>query len=381
MTIFPTPASAPLYLLLIPLFCLFYCKSQPHLARSLCLTLCLKVLYSFLMLYLVVERWDYGDLQTYYVKSQEIALSNFSDFDQVYGSLIVSVIHAVFFIILGPSLIGLAIVAACFSHLGLSWIALAVGKSHPLSLNRKAIYLIHFLPFIGMQSTYIGKEPWVLLLTGIVFQQLANQKLKILVIILALIAMIAIRPYHGFILSVATFIYLLFSNGFFSKKSIVVLAVMSPFIFKTAQKFFALYTSISELGLKVFLASSYGSGRQILEVYQFPLTPLQLFRPLPWESQNFILFASSIENFFVLLLLVASLNLYFELPKKKIGASVDLTFFMVVFSIIYGGLFMFSENIGDLSRRHVYFYPLIILLWHYNPKPLFKVKFGRLDII
>ena len=51
---------------------------------------------------------------------------------------------------------------------------------------------------------------------------------------------------------------------------------------------------------------------------------------------------------------------------------------MLVFTMIYGCLFMYSENVGDLSRRHVYYYPFIIFAYFKLYQPLLKSRLGKI---
>ena len=151
-----------------------------------------------------------------------------------------------------------------------------------------------------------------------------------------------------------------------------------PFAIYAISRLSVYLDSIISVGFIDFLNLSYKGGNQIYEPYPFPFTVLQLFRPMPWDSSEPYMIVASLENIFVLFLalqlgwLLARKN---PMKLKKYGISL---IFMLVFTMIYGCLFMYSENVGDLSRRHVYYYPFIIFAYFKLYQPLLKSRLGKI---
>jgi hypothetical protein len=101
----------------------------------------------------------------------------------------------------------------------------------------------------------------------------------------------------------------------------------------------------------------------MLDPLPIPFNLLQHVRPFIWEAPNAAAFVASIEYSIWALVFVGllckihkpALHIKFILKNKLLS----LLFWWSVLHVI---IFSFSSNLGDLSRRHIYYYPFILLL-------------------
>ena len=206
---------------------LYYWLYHPKSFFLLVITLIIKITLSFLLLYLVVNRWDFGDLPTYYTLSHQLKTA---DYTFMTGSLLIAQLHSFIFLIFGTSLYGLTLLSACISHLAITLMANVIFSSSELRKKNNAIFFINMLPTLCMQSTYIGREPWILLVTAILLYHLDTRIfLKLFVIVLVAFVFLT-RPYQGAVLSVSFFWALVLHYKIYNWKILLLIFMSIPFL-------------------------------------------------------------------------------------------------------------------------------------------------------
>ena len=128
-------------------------------------------------------------------------------------------------------------------------------------------------------------------------------------------------------------------------------------------------------GIYEFLSKSYAGGNLVREPYPQPITFLQLFRPFPWDGGGIVPLLSSIENIIFLYFFIVMIPTHaFNLKKLKSKTVSNESKFASLYILGFLLLFMYSENLGDISRRHIYFYPLILLIYFYEKRRLWLLR-------
>jgi hypothetical protein len=365
------PVSA-LYLCIPFFLLLFYWLKHNQSFAVLATTLIIKIVYSFALLYFVINRWDFGDLPTYYTLAHNLVSA---DYVFLTGSLATAQLHSVIFSIFGTSLYGLALISACIAHFSFFLMGQCIFDERETPAKHNALLLINILPILSMQSTYIGREPWLLLGTSFLFYFLNDKVFNKILVIFIIFAIAMTRPYQGMIILFCFGLTLLIFYGVFNLKIFLLIILTLPFNFYILSKVALYLDSLTNLGPAAFLSESYGGGNQIFTPYPFPFTPLQLFRPFPWDSLEIFMLVASVENSLVCIFLI-KLILHLIKKKKSLRSYGIPVLFSLIFVTVYGGLFMFSENVGDLSRRHVYYFPLIIFVYLKVYGPILKARLG-----
>ena len=169
---FEVDTKAVFYLLIPFVLSIYYFRFHNRSFPLLISTLIVKICLSFLLLYFVINRWDFGDLPTYYILAHYL---KDSELEIMYGSLLIAQLHSIIFIIFGTSLYGITLLSACISHLAFTLMAEKIYEDSEIRNKNNAIFWINILPVLSMQSTYIGREPWILLITAILFYFLDNK--------------------------------------------------------------------------------------------------------------------------------------------------------------------------------------------------------------
>lgn len=325
-----------------------------------------KLIFAYLMTYLVINNYDFGDLPTYYTFAKELAAGDYGDWlGLISGSYLVALLNSLIFQLFPPSIYGLATFTAMSSFLYCYFTIRSFDNYFSKSDLFKVAALLLFMPVLGTQSGYIGKETYILPLLGYVFLAFRVHQRITVWIAVSVVAIGMIRPYQAIVL-IVTFVLTAIIAA--PKRNIIKdLAAISLF----SSVGFALFGSfltdhfnlISESGAAQFLADTYAGGNLMLDPFPQPFTILQNFRPFFWESHNFMSMIASVENMIPLAYFFIFASLYIR--RRSFRSYLLLNPFLV-FSTIYVVLnmlmFMYNTNVGDLARRHVYYYPQIVLL-------------------
>jgi hypothetical protein len=331
-----------------------------------------KIMAAFAMTYIQINFYDFGDLYTYFLAAKELSTTFFSgDLDLIYfqRSKTVAFFNAIVFLVFPPSIYGLAVISGCSSFIYCVLIVKTIERHFQVSAFAKLI--VFFLPTLSLQSGYIGKETYVLPLIGlIVFWLTSDSRRKLLWISAALAVIAIIRPYQAaFIAAALSIAWALEKN---QARRIPLSGLLLAAIAMTAYDEFIRMSDDLALfgGFGDLLEVVYSGGNLILEPYPFPFSILQSFRPFPWEAHNLFALISSLECLLVLVYVVgrgiARIRDPFvpwTLEQRRLG------FFLFASLAIYLIVFSFNSNMGDLSRRHIYYYPFLLLAFS-RPRPL-----------
>jgi len=344
------------------------CRITP-IRLLFCAGLLVKLVFAYLMTYLLITQYEFGDLHLYYAFARDLSLvRNFDEVNLLWGTHIVAVLNSFIFEVFPPSIYGLATIAGISSF----YYSYALIRSFDnVILNRYrfgAAALLLFLPVLGTQSGYIGKETYVLAFLGFIFYSYRFQQRITLWIAFSIVAIGLIRPYQAFVLVSA---FVLTTISFTHVKSkiktlFIILLLLIAVLFLFGPWLSYNISIISDIGIEKFLADTYSSGNLTLHPFPQPFTILQNFRPFIWESHNFMSMVASMEN--MIPLAFGSIFALHYVRNRNFRSQLHSNPFLV-FTSFYVTLnmliFMYNSNIGDLARRHIYYYPQIILLGYF----------------
>lgn len=325
-----------------------------------------KLIFAYLMTYLVINNYDFGDLPTYYTFAKELAAGDYGDWvDLISGSYLVALVNSLLFQLFPPSIYGLATFTGISSFLYCYFTIRSFDNYFSKSDLFKVAALLLFMPVLGTQSGYIGKETYILPLLGYIFLAFRIHQRITLWIAISVVAIGMIRPYQAIVLIATLVLTAIIVTP--KRNKIKALAAISLFL----SLGFVLFGSflfdhinlISESGAAQFLADTYAGGNLMLDPFPQPFTILQNFRPFFWEAHNSMSIVASVEN--MIPLAFGSIFALIYIRQQNFRSQLHSNPFLV-FTSIYVTLnllmFMYNSNIGDLARRHVYYYPQIILL-------------------
>lgn len=346
-------------------------QKQTYRRILLIIGLVIKIALAYAMTYMLINYYNYGDLNTYFFLARDISENTFVGElgELMWGSYWIALFNAGIFTIMPPSIYGLATVAG-FSSFLYSYMIL---KSFDFYFDRNNRHwfwlLILFLPVLGAQSGYIGKEIYILPAVGWIFYRLSVKKRVTIDILLSVAFIGLVRPYQSVIIIACFFLTsIIVANEKMRVSTFVGFSVLvtGTFIFVSTSYFSQvsnLFSTVMDKGLGVFLKETYSHGNLELEPFPQPFTILQNFRPFIWESHNASALVASIENSVVLLLFVIFL---IKCVCNRHVRSLLIRDYMLLFCCFYIAVYLFiysyNPNIGDLSRRHTYYYPQLIAL-------------------
>lgn len=325
-----------------------------------------KLIFAYLMTYLVINNYDFGDLPTYYTFAKELAAGDYGDWlGLISGSYLVALLNSLIFQLLPPSIYGLATFTGISSFLYCYFTIRSFDIYFSKSDLFKVAALLLYMPVLGAQSGYIGKETFILPLLGYIFLAFSSHKRITVWIGISVVVIGMIRPYQAILLILTFALTAIIVTPKINKiKGLAAISLFSSVGVVLFGSFFVDHINlISESGVTQFLADTYAGGNLMLDPFPQPFTILQNFRPFFWESHNFMSMIASVENMIPLAYFFIFASLYIR--RRSFRSYLLLNPFLV-FSTIYVVLnmlmFMYNTNVGDLARRHVYYYPQIVLL-------------------
>jgi hypothetical protein len=328
-----------------------------------------KLMFAYLMTYLLITQYEFGDLHLYYAFARDLSLEkNIDEVNLLWGAHIVAVLNSFIFMVFPPSIYGLATITGISSFLYSYDLIRSFDNYLKKSYLFFAAALLLFLPVLGTQSGYIGKETYVLPFLGFIFYSYRFKQRITPRIAFSIIAIGLIRPYQAFVL-VAAFVptIILFARGTSKIKTlfITLLLLIAVLLFFGSWLSYNI-SIILDIGMEKFMAETYSSGNLTLDPFPQPFTILQNFRPFIWESHNLMSMVASVENMIPLAFGFIFALRYIRYRNFRLQLHSNP---FLVFTSIYVTLnlliFMYNSNIGDLARRHIYYYPQIILLGYF----------------
>jgi len=323
-----------------------------------------KIIAAFGMTYLIINRYEFGDFPTYFTYAKETAeglVGGRLDARSFLlpGSYLVANLNALLFTIFPASLYGLSVLSGCAAFIYSALIVTAVERHFVVPAAAKV--LIFLSPILSMQSGYVGKETYVLPLIGLIVLWLSQSRTGVYwKVILLIVAIGAIRPYQIFFFLIPLIVAWIAERGTW-RRGLVGLVFLSVAAFLANQQFVEL--SGGEIAFEEFLGATYSGGSVVLEPYVFPFNVLQNFRPFPWEARDLPTLVASLESgVFLIFSLWLALQRTAHRPRNWSPAQRRLGAFLAASVLLYLVAFGFSSNLGDLSRRHVYYYPFLLLM-------------------
>lgn len=322
-----------------------------------------KVPLTLFLIYLYFSRYNGGDLNSYYFQVMNNIFNN--DFQIHFsGVQAVQAINFIFFHIFPNSLIGMSFIYAAISFIAY---LILFNIFYKYSFNPKLLFiLLFFIPTISMQSSFFGKDGYVLIFLSFIFFSIYqiyinNKKWYWILFLISFIMISSIRSYQGAIILVS--LYLFFISK--TKLRFIIGSLLGIiFMYLTLQvviKFFLHFVDFSNFNLAHALAKVYSGGSLMLEPFAFPFNFLQIFRPFPWEANNIFLFIDSIENLVVFYIIFLLLKKYYNNLKFRVRYN-PLYRFLFFYILITWFLFSFDPNMGDLIRRKIYLIPYLFVL-------------------
>lgn len=232
-------------------------------------------------------------------------------------------------------------------------------------------HLFFLLPSLHYWSGFLGKDVLVFFfLTYLLFEfknkSKANISHLVVVIVLALL-----RPHIFVATSVAFFMCFLTQKNIskiikiqLSVLLLVILSVFTPILFRFAHITNMSYSSIVE---KIHEINSYaiqgGSGINLMETSYLEQIWLLLFRPLYYDAKTNYQYIISIENSFVLLLLIL-VSFYLYAMRKVIVLAGDVKLALYSGLCILLMIASYIYNLGFASRMRLMFMPLLFYAVH-----------------
>jgi len=326
-----------------------------------------KVFFGIANLFLMYQRYSGGDFDLYYDSPVNVLLGNQGQL--AYGNIVVK-INKIIFEIIPHSIIFLVLFASLISFFAYFFIyKLVIQKITLNNLDRLILlYLFFISPTLLFQSSYVGKEYFSLILFAFLLISLnnivkkRNVMLNYILIIIIVYFIFQIRLYQGLIVFVSLLFWFFFKKCSFLTVNLL-LFVSLVFIELFSQYFVSIiYPRFSGLTLRELMAIAYGGGSLMLEPFPFPLNFFQIFRPFPWEANNLFALITSLELFFIIFVFIYYLIKKRKNLKKNFYKS-NFYSFIYFYTIFASYIYSLNPNMGDLSRRRVYFFPFIFILF------------------
>jgi hypothetical protein len=328
-----------------------------------------KIPISFLMIYLIINKWDGGDLNGYYYR----VIDTINSDNTIHGFSNVMVIQQfnyVIFHILPNSLYGMVFFYAYLSMV--SYLLIYKIFSQYAFNNSLLFIFLLMIPTITLQSSFFGKDAYMLLFIGFIFllfskietNRIFTKKKNFLFITLfsmCLFLIFCIRSYQAAIIVVALYLTFISKNKFTFIVGSFIAIIGSIFLFKLIIITFLGNIDLSNFNFSNALANVYKGGSLMLESYPIPFHMLQIFRPFPWEANSIFMLFVSIEHFLLLSIIIYLIKRNY---RKIINRIKENKLYLFLFFYVFVSIFIYSfnPNMGDMTRRAIYFIPFLMVL-------------------
>jgi len=354
---------------LAPIFIFFAIRFNSRVTRFdllFVIGLCIKIILAYLMTYLIINKYDFGDLSTYYTFAKDISSGRYIDEIEFWRAThIVATFNSFIFRVFPSSIYGLATVTGISSFIYCYALIRSFENSLPKPYLFRAAGFLLFLPVLGIQSGYIGKETYVLPLLGYIFYSYSCHQRITAWAAISIVGVGIIRPYQALVfLVVSALMWLLFNNKKYSfRYFLLTIVLLITVLFLFGSWLYSNMIIIINVGAASFMADTYHGGNLTLDPFPQPFTVLQNFRPFFWEAHNLMSLVASIENMLILCFCSMFLLIYVGNRAVRVRLNSSPYFvFVALYASLYLLLFMYNSNIGDMSRRHIYYYPQLIFL-------------------
>ena len=319
------------------------------------------MVYAVLMIYMV------GDAIAYYERSQR------PDLVFKIGTPAVTYFTSIFTYYLDFPFLAMFYVFHIFGFIGL--LAFDGALRHVTYLSSKRIRLlatlIVLLPSVSFWSSALGKDAIAFMATGLTLWAALNLRDRWKLLALAITIMLVVRPHVGGILlaalSISFFLlgnFSFFKKALFSAASVLVMVLLLPVLLKfVGLDEGANLDSVNQQIEKRQGYNQHGGGS--IDISQMSL-PVQMFtymfRPLPYEVKNLFGLLTSIENLFLMfLLLLAIPSIFSHKIKMLVYDEKENRLFLLIFMLLtWMILAMTTANLGIASRQKWMFTPIFL---------------------
>ena len=315
--------------------------------------------------YIMLVFYDGGDMQGYYYSVVESSDFWKMEFYGLTNVDFVKTLNSIFFSFFPVSFYGFELFSGVLS----AFVYYLFYRLFSYYSERDTYIFLIFLciPSVALFSSYVGKETYILPAIFLAFYIVhCYQQKKVglisLVLFFSLVAIFAglIRAYQGLILLLSLYLMLMSFSKFWLLFSSFLAFILLYFIYPYLSLIF--FGESSDLtSFYRLLNRAYSGGNLSLEPLFFPLSLLQVFRPFPWEFHNLFSLYVSVESMALLFLCLYLVTKNFGYIVRRIKANkIYLFTFYYVFINFF--LFSFSDNLGDLVRRKIYFISFLLVL-------------------
>lgn len=310
-----------------------------------------------------------GDAIEYYESSL------LSDINVSVGTAAVVLFTRIFSYYLGFSFLGTFLVFNIVGVVGL----IAVDGSLKLIKRDKSKFIrflmsaVVFLPSMSFWSASIGKDAFSFASAALLLWSALDLRNRVWLLVCSIFLMLLVRPHIAVLMLVGLFGSLLFQKNVSSAKKLILM--LCCLFAGVALLPFALEYSGLGGGVGVEELESYVQERQGynqdggggIDISSMSL-PMQLFtylfRPLPFEANNFFSFAASLDNLILLYVFAFGIFGFFKrlkLEKTSIEQNKSLLWIYALSAWLI--LSMTTANLGISIRQKWMFAPILIFLF------------------
>ncbi|WP_396178962.1 hypothetical protein [Flavobacterium sp.] len=275
----------------------------------------------------------------------------------------------------GVSLFVLFLLFATISYKAflLFFTGMSEGYSDEVFITEKiVIQALFLLPSLHYWSGLLGKDVLVFYsLTYLVFQIKKEAKIKAQHVLVSLF-LILIRPHIFGAFFVAFIIYCLtqkdLSERFkiqLSLFSLTIVSVLVPVLMFFIDIKTLTYKDITDkfIELNTYAMQAGNSFVSVVDTFYIERVWLLLFRPLFFDAKTNYQYWTSMENSFVLFILLLFILLFFR-KFKSITMGKEVKFAFIAASCILCMISVYIYNLGLASRMRLMFLPLFFYGWH-----------------
>ena len=354
-------------------------RNDRFLFTVLMVALAAKLLASWV--YTALPAFQLSDINGLYFDSarqmagSSIHLTDFFSLKQLWGTNLIIAIGAYLFSVIGPSLAGAMVLFAIIAFWGQFFFYRAFVLAFPTANKRTAALLLFLFPSIVYWTSAFGKDALMMLAIGMVSHGIARRfDLKgWATILVGLPLATLVRPHVGAFIAVSLFASYLVADITYGRRIIGLKFLLFPFFVVTCIVIVMYSRNSLELNSvedarsmseyshlhNQIGGSAFGEDESISA--RLVQAPLLMFRPFPWEVNNWTAVLASCEG---LALLVLILRRGSSLVRLFLRArSIPLAIFAICFVVMFSGVFSIAlSNFGLLARQRVMALPLVLIL-------------------
>ncbi|MEZ9198477.1 hypothetical protein [Shewanella sp. 10N.286.54.B9] len=316
----------------------------------------------FCIFYLLYILKNGGDATTYFLKGAE-PLVDFKP-GTVAVIYLVNLLHQ-----LELSILGMFLVFNIFGVIGLCAFYGALNKvtSNSSLYLRRVVLLAVFLPSVSFWSSGLGKDAISFMAMGLALYAALNFRKQLPLLSLAILFMLLVRPHIAGMMVIALSISVFLQKDIPLIPKIIIgglslagMVVMVPF----ALNYAGLESDASDLESYIDKRQGYnqkGGGGVDISSMSLPMQmTTYIVRPLPFEARSISQLLASIDNVFLLALLLMGLKAKVKYRKLKLVG--NRAFMWSYVGICWVLLSMTTANLGIAMRQKWMFVPILLFL-------------------